>query len=308
MNRAIALVGPTGSGKTRLTIELARRLDTEIISADSMQFYRGMEIGTAAPTAEERAEAPHHFVGFLQPDAEMAAGKYQRLAREKASELLARGRTPVVVGGSGLYINAFIDGLFDGPARDQAVRDRLRAEAAAEGNQAMMARLREADPCYADQLTSENDLVRIVRALEVYEITGRPFSDWHREHQDTLEPWDVAQTALLWERDALYERINRRVDAMIAAGWREETQQLIEKGYEKDIYRLKALGYQEMAACLRGERTLEETREAARQHHRRYAKRQMTWFRADKRIHWLPAGDEDAVASWIAEMVKRYQP
>ncbi len=302
MNRAIAVVGPTGSGKTGLAIRLAKALNTEIISADSMQFYRGMEIGTAAPTPEEQAAVPHHFVGFLRPDETMAAGHYERLARAKATELLARGRIPVVVGGSGLYISAFIDGLFDGPARAQSVRDRLRAQAVAEGNAALMARLRAVDPQYADQLTSENDLVRIIRALEVFEITGRPFSEWHREHQAALTPWQVDQVALLWDRDLLYERINRRVDAMIAAGWREETARLIEAGYEKDLYRLKALGYQEMAACLRGDCTLTEAAEMTKQHHRRYAKRQMTWFRGDKRIQWLSATDEPAIATWIDDM------
>ncbi len=307
MTQAIAVVGPTGSGKTRLAIELARRLDTEIISADSMQFYRGMEIGAAAPTPAEQAEATHHFVSFLNPDAKMAAGHYQMLARQKASELLERRRIPVVVGGSGLYISAFIDGLFDGPARQQSVRDRLRKEAAATGNAAMMARLRDVDPLYAAQLTSENDLVRIVRALEVYEVTGRPFSDWHREHQQTAERWDVIQAALLWERDTLYERINRRVEAMVAAGWPDETQQLIDKGYEKDIYRLKALGYQEMAAYLHGQCTLAETIEATKQHHRRYAKRQISWFRADKRVHWLPAENTTAIATWIDDITAQHQ-
>jgi len=299
VNRAIAVVGPTGSGKTRLAIELAKRLNTEIISADSMQFYRGMEIGTAAPTPEEQAGAKHHFVSFLNPDEEMAAGHYQRLAREKAAALLKEGRIPVLVGGSGLYISAFIDGLFDGPAREQSVRDRLRAEAAEQGNANMMERLRAVDPDYADQLTSENDLVRVVRALEVYELTGRPFSDWHREHQATLEPWNVTQIALLWDREALYERINRRVELMVEQGWREETQRLMDNGYEKDIYRLKALGYQEMAAHLHGTTTLEETLEATQQHHRRYAKRQMTWFRADKRIHWLPAAEAKTIENWV---------
>jgi len=305
VNRAIAVVGPTGSGKTRLAIELARRLNTEIISADSMQFYRGMEIGTAAPTSEEQAEAVHHFISFLNPDEEMAAGHYQRLAREKASALLQQGCIPVLVGGSGLYISAFIDGLFDGPAREQKVRDRLRAEAAELGNAAMMERLRAVDPDYAELLTSENDLVRVVRALEVHELTGRPFSDWHREHQATLEPWEVTQAALLWDREMLYERINHRVELMVEQGWREETKRLIDNGYEKDIYRLKALGYQEMAAHLRGECTLAETVEATQQHHRRYAKRQMTWFRADKRIQWLPAEDRNAIEDWVNSTVEQ---
>ncbi len=295
MRRAVAVVGPTGSGKTRLAIALARRLNTEIISADSMQMYRGMEIGSAAPTPEEQALARHHLVSFLAPSDDMAAGEYQRLARKIASELLDAGRVPVIVGGSGLYVSAFIDGLFEGPARQQQLRDRLRAEARAVGNADMMARLRAVDPDYARQLTSENDLVLIIRALEVYESTGRPFSDWHREHQSQLEPWRVVQAAPLWERPVLYERINQRVEAMVDAGWPEETRQLIDNGYGPDIERLKALGYREMAACLRGECSLEDAVAATQQHHRRYAKRQMTWFRGDKRVHWLPC---DSTGDW----------
>ena len=272
-----------------------------------MQFYRGMEIGTAAPTPEEQAEAVHHFVGFLQPDGEMAAGQYQHLAREKAAVLLAQRRIPIVVGGSGLYINAFIDGLFDGPAREQQVRNRLRTEAAEQGNAVLMERLRSVDPDYAALLSSENDLVRIIRALEVYEVTGRPFSDWHREHQATLDPWEVTQVALLWNRDTLYDRINRRVEEMVTQGWREETQRLMDNGYEKDIYRLKALGYQEMATHLRGECTLAETVEATQQHHRRYAKRQLSWFRADKRVQWLPAEEDKAVKEWLDGMVGLFE-
>ena len=167
----------------------------------------------------------------------------------------------------------------------------------------MMTRLRAVDPDYAAILTSENDLVRVVRALEVYELTGRPFSDWHREHQETLESWDVVQAALLWDRDVLYDRINRRVEFMIEQGWREETQRLMDNGYEKDIYRLKALGYQEMATHLHGNATLEETVAATQQHHRRYAKRQMTWFRSDKHIQWLPAADENAIRNWLEATV-----
>jgi len=287
VNRAIAVVGPTASGKTGLAIALARRLETEILSADSMQFYRGMEIGTAAPTLEEQAAAPHHFVGFLNPDDDMAAGKYERLSREVATGLLEYGCVPILVGGSGLYVSAFIDGLFDGPARDHDVRDRLRACARETGNAAMLERLRAVDPDYAALLSSENDLVRIVRALEVYEVTGRPFSAWHREHQAHRASWRVTQVALRWDRETLYERINHRVTAMIDAGWVEETRRLLESGYGKDIERLKALGYREIAAYLRGECTLEEAAEATRQHHRRYAKRQLSWFNADKRVHWL---------------------
>ncbi len=304
MKRAIAVVGPTASGKTRLAVALARRLNTEVLSADSMQFYRGMEIGTAAPTPEEQGGIRHHFISFLPPDADMAAGRYERLARGIASGLLDRGRVPVLVGGSGLYVSAFIDGLFEGPARNQRIRDRIRARAREAGNAELLEQLRVVDPEYAALLTSENDLIRIIRALEVYELTGRPFSDWHREHREKREPWKVTQVALRWDREILYERINRRVDEMMAAGWIEETRRLIADGYERDIARLKALGYREMAAYLRGETGLEEAAEATRQHHRRYAKRQLTWFKADKRIHWIECA-ETAGADVLAEEVLR---
>lgn len=307
MKRAIAVVGPTASGKTRLAVALARRLCTEVLSADSMQFYRGMEIGTAAPTLEEQSGIRHHFIGFLPPDADMAAGKYERMAREVGSNLLARERVPVLAGGSGLYVSAFIDGLFEGPARDPQVRARLRARARDAGNTAMLKALRAVDPEYAAQLSSENDMVRIIRALEVYEITGKSFSDWHRAHRETPTPWKVTQVALRWERDVLYERINRRVGEMIAAGWVEETQRLIETGYGKDIARLKALGYREIAAYLHGEISLEDATAATRQHHRRYARRQLSWFNADKRIHWLDCTEKSEIEALAEEALRLFR-
>lgn len=306
MNRAIAVVGPTASGKTGLAVALARRLGTEILSADSMQFYRGMEIGTAAPTPEEQAAVRHHFISFLNPDDDMAAGRYERMSREVASGLMDRGCVPVLVGGSGLYISAFVDGLFDGPARDQEIRDRLRVQARETGNAAMLERLREVDPEYAGLLSSENDLVRIVRALEVYEVTGRPFSDWHREHREHRVSWRVTQVALRWDREILYERINRRVTEMIESGWIEETRQLLESGYGGDIERLKALGYREIAAFLRGECSLEQAADATRQHHRRYAKRQLSWFRADKRVHWLDCTEPVDMAVLVEETLRLF--
>lgn len=300
----LAVVGPTASGKTRLALALARRLDTEIISADSMQCYRGMAIGSAAPTPEELAQATHHFIGVLDPDERMAAGKYQRMARAIAVALNARGRTAVVAGGSGLYIQALIDGLFEGPARNPAVRERLKAEARAMGNACLMARLRAVDPDYAATLSSENDLIRIVRALEVYEITGRPFSALHKDHQAQAEPIPAVQVALEYPRDALYERINRRVDHMIADGWVEEVRALLARGYGPQIERLKALGFREIAAYLRGEQSLEAAVEATKLHHRRYAKRQIAWFRGDSRVHWLPSdagsNPEDTVDAVLA--------
>ena len=187
----IAVVGPTASGKTALAIALAERLGTEIISADAMQFYRGMEVGTAAPTPEERARVPHHFVSFLDPGQLMAAGAYETLARERIAALHAQGKPAVIAGGSGLYVSALIDGLFNGPKRQPEVRERLIAEARELGNAYLFARLRNVDPDYAASLSSENDLVRIIRALEVCETTGQPFSRLHREHRDQAEPMDA---------------------------------------------------------------------------------------------------------------------
>lgn len=287
MKPVLVVVGPTASGKTRLGIELARALDGEIVSADSMQFYRGMEIGTAAPTPEERAEAVHHFVSILDPDQDMAAGKYQCLARACIAEVQARGKTAVVVGGSGLYLRALMDGLFDGPPRDEAIRARLRHEARELGNAHLMERLRIIDPEYAATLTSENDQVRLVRALEVYELAGTSLSELHRRHRESLEAMPVLQVGIRMDRNLLYQRIDRRVDLMMEAGWLAETGRLLERGYGPHLDRLKALGYRELAASLRGEQDLVTAVAAAKQHHRRYAKRQMTWFRADPRIHWL---------------------
>ena len=301
----ISVAGPTASGKTALAIALARRLDTEIVSADSMQFYRGMEIGTAAPTPEELEAAPHHFVSFLQPDETMAAGHYERLARSVVRRLNESGRTAVAVGGSGLYLSALIDGLFEGPARDPEIRARLREEARTHGNAHLMAQLRAVDPEYAESLTSENDQVRLVRALEVHEITGEPFSKLHREHRARTAPLPAVHVGLDWDREALYERIDTRVDRMIEAGWVEEVRRLIDAGYGPHIERLKALGYREIAAHLRGEQTLEEAITATKMHHRRYAKRQLTWFRGDPRIHWIPAAagvDAEQLASNVISL------
>ncbi len=297
----LTVVGPTASGKTSLAIALAEALQTEILSADSMQFYRGMEIGTAAPTPQEQARVPHHFVSCLAPDATMAAGEYERMARREVARLNAAGKIAVVVGGSGLYVNALIDGLFPGPVRQPEIRTRLQQEAEEKGNAHLMARLRAVDPDYAALLTSENDLVRIVRALEVYETTGQPFSALHRDHQAQTNALHAVQVALQWEREVLYDRINRRVDLMIEMGWLEEVKRLIALGYRDPLCRLKALGYRELIAHLEGQQTLEEAVEATKQHHRRYAKRQLTWFRGDKRVQWLPATPDTSVSQYCTQ-------
>ncbi len=286
MRQLVAVVGPTASGKTAFGIELAKALGSEIISADSMQFYRGMEIGTGAPTPEERAQVPHHLVGVLDPSEEMIAAEFGDKAREIVAALNARGKTAVVVGGSGLYLQALIDGLFPGPGKDPAIRARLEAEAAESGIAPLYARLETIDPLYAN-VVYDTDLRRIVRALEIHELTGRPLSELHREHRDQTESLDAVQIGLDYPRDILYDRINRRVDAMIAFGLVPEVEALIADGYGDDIDRLKSLGYREVAAYVRGECSLDEAVERMKMFTRRYAKRQLTWFKGDTRVEWI---------------------
>lgn len=293
MTQLLAVVGPTASGKTALAIELAERLKTEIISADSMQFYRGMSVGTGAPTTEEQARVQHHFVGFLDPREDFSAGAFEGLARARVADLNARGRIAVVVGGSGLYVRALIDGLFPGPEKDAAIRAVLQREAEEQGVPALYTRLRAVDPDYAAVIQC-NDLRRIIRALEVAQLTGEPMTKLHRKHRERAKPLDAVQVALDWPREELYERINRRVDHMLTAGLLDEVQALLDKGYGDQIDRLCTLGYREMADYLRRRCTLEEAAEHMKQNTRRYAKRQLTWFRADPRIQWLPATGRDA--------------
>lgn len=296
MIRILGVVGPTGSGKTALAIALAQQLGLQILNADSMQFYKGMEIGTAAPTPEEQARVPHHFVSFLSPSDYISASDYATMARAKLEEFEhgSLGKyTAIVCGGSGLYIKALIEGLFEGPGRDERVRARLQAVAQEQGLAPLYERLRQVDAAYAAALTSGNDAIRIVRALEVFECTGKPYSQWHAEHQESREPLEAVLVAPQWPREVLYERINRRVVSMVEQGWVEEVRALLQAGHADDIERLKALGYREVAAHLRGEQGLGEAIALTQMHHRRYAKRQISWFRNVLPVQWLP-GDSSA--------------
>ena len=299
----VAIVGPTGSGKTSLSLAVAERLGTEILSADSMQFYRGLAIGTAAPDTEALARVKHHFVGTLAPDEVMDAAVYHDEGRAVVSALQAAGKRAVVVGGSGLYVNALLDGIFEGPGRDEGLRERLHAEAAELGNAHMMGRLRAIDPAYTETVGSENDLIRIVRALEVYELSGKPFSVLHAEHRAQLNPLSALMVGLEYERATLYARVEARVEAMFAAGWVAEVEGLLAAGHGEDLARLKPLGYAEIVGHLAGTASLEETKAAIKQQHRRYAKRQLTWFRGDARVQWLPVEAGGVVVDALAEVV-----
>jgi len=297
----VVVAGPTASGKTALAIELARRLETEIISADSMQFYRGMAIGTAAPTPEEQAQVKHHFVGLLDPSEDFSAGAFEILAREVVRGLNERGLPAVVVGGSGLYLRALCNGLFDGPPKDETIRSRLHVEARERGTATLYKRLQAVDAEYAAAIGA-NDLRRIVRAIEVFEVSGRPMSALHREHREHREPLDAVWVAIDLPRDALYARIDARADAMIAHGFVEEVRALLDHGYLPHIERLRCLGYRELAAHLLGEISLDEAVALIKRNTRRYAKRQLSWFRHEPRIRWVSNKTDMAVAN-LADIV-----
>ncbi len=303
MTSVLAVVGPTASGKTALALALAERLETEIVSADSMQIYRGMEIGTAAPTAEEQARVRHHFVGFLEPGEHFSAGEFGRQARELVARLNAEGKPAVVAGGSGLYVRALIDGLFPGPARDPQLRRRLQAEAETHGVEALYGRLQAVDPEYAG-IVLPGDLRRIVRGLEVYELTGTPLSRLHREHRALAEPLPAVQVALDLPRPTLYARIDARVDRMLASGLIEEVEALLAKGYEAHLRQIRSLGYREMIAYIKGEQSYAEAVELMKRNTRRFAKRQLSWFRSDPRIRWLPAADGPPDPDRVLELLR----
>jgi tRNA dimethylallyltransferase len=285
--QVVAVVGPTASGKTSIAIRLAEHFKTEIISADSMQFYRGMEIGTAAPTPADQARVKHHCVGFLDPSEDFSAGAFEILARNIVARLNAEGKPAVVVGGSGLYIGALIDSLFPGPGKAPRIRARLHEEAQTLGTPALYTRLELIDSDYA-HIIQPGDLRRIVRALEVFEITGRPLSQLHREHRQSIQQLHAIQFAPDYPRNILYDRINQRVEAMIRNGLVEEVKALIDHDNLPHIQRLRSLGYREIANHLQGNATILQAIETMKMNTRRYAKRQLTWFRADPRIQWLP--------------------
>jgi len=292
--RLIVVCGPTAAGKTGVGIALARALNGEVISADSMQVYRGMDIGTAKPTPAERAAAPHHLIDVADPDEPFDAERFTRLARPLALSLAAAGKVPVIVGGTGLYIKALLGGLFRAPPTDPDVRRQLASEADALGAPALHARLQEVDAETAGRL-HPNDRVRILRALEVHASTGRPLSALQREHRFRDAPFAALKVGLALERTELYERIDRRVDAMVAAGLEEEVRGLLARGYGPHLNSMQSIGYSHMADFVAGAVDQPECLRTLKRDTRRFAKRQMTWFRADPEVVWLEPGRLDEI-------------
>lgn len=303
-NKLIVVCGPTGSGKTGFAIDLARRFGGEIVGADSVQIYRHMDIGTAKPTPAQRAAIPHHMVDIVDPDQDFDAARYAKLADRTIRRLAAAGRVVFVVGGTGLYIKALIHGLFEKGPSDPAIRRRLLQQAQTEGTGALVRRLRQIDG-EAAQRIHPNDTYRIVRALEVFEVTGEPLTIFHRRHGFRKQRYDTLEFGLAWPRPLLYDRINHRVEAMLAAGFFEEVRQLLGRGYPRDLKSMQSLGYRHLAEVITGEGDLASAVTTLKRDHRHYAKRQLTWFGARKSIHWLNPDQTALAGELIHAFIRR---
>ena len=298
------IVGPTAVGKTRIGIELSQKLGAEIISVDSRQIYKKLDIGTAKPTAEECGQVPHHLIGLVEPDQRISAGKYRKLALEKVQKLLNNDILPLFVGGSGMYIRAVTQGFFKGSRTDQKVREHLKKELEEKGKHQLYARLQEIDPDYAAKI-HVNDTKRVTRALEIYRINGKPPTKLYEE-QKKNPPFSHIIMGLKMDRDRLYERINSRVDKMIEAGLIEEVKQLRNQGYGEVFNRIKTVGYYEINQYLEGEIERQVAIENIKQNSRQYAKRQLSWFRNQTNTHWIKIDDKSR-KEVVEELIKIYR-
>lgn len=294
----ILLAGPTASGKTQLAIEIARSLDTEIVNCDSMQVYRHMEIGTAKPTREERALVPHHLLDVADPDEPFDAARYAELARPVVETLQSQGRMPLVVGGTGLYMKVLTRGICPGAPADPAIRAQLHQELEQHGLPRLHEELSRVDP-EAGKRLHPHDRQRIVRALEVHRLTGIPLSRWQAPHRFRQTIYRSLKIFLYRERNVLYERINRRVQQMVAQGLVEEVRKLLAMGYGPELKSMQAVGYKQIATHLLGAGTLHAAVSDTERATRHYAKRQLTWFRGDPEFHWFQADDKDGILKWI---------
>jgi tRNA dimethylallyltransferase len=293
---AVILLGPTGSGKTALSLALGERFGGEIISCDSMAVYRGMELGTAKPTAAERARLPHHLIDVVEPDQPFTAGEYSRRARAALKEIAGRGRLPIVTGGTGLYLRALTEGLFAGPERQEGLRARLKRSAERHGGGWLHGVLARLDPATAERIHS-NDAAKLIRAIEVCLAARRPLSQILSGEglgRDPLTGFRLLRVGLNPPRAALYERLNRRCEAMFAAGLVEETRGLLAR--YGPVKALGSLGYKQARGVLEGALSMGDAIRAAQQGHRNYAKRQMTWFRREPEVRWIEGFGEEAEA------------
>ncbi len=297
----VAILGPTATGKSALALDLAERLGGEVINADALQVYRGFDIGTAKPTPEERRRVRHHLVDVLEPTERYSAGEFARRARRAITEIRGRGGRPIVVGGSGLYLRALLEGISPVPPGDPEVRAALRRRLGAEGLESLYRELGEVDPATAGRL-APGDTQRVLRALEVAAVSGTPLSEWIARRPYGEERLAAVRLGLTLPRTVLYDAIARRVGRMVEGGWVEEVARLLSRGLSRSAPAFQAIGYREMARHVTGawslERAVDETVRATR----RYAKRQLTWFRKEPDIVWLDARDDERLSRRVVEL------
>jgi tRNA dimethylallyltransferase len=298
----VAVAGPTGSGKSSLALAIAHRFDGEIVNCDSLQVYRHFDIGTAKLPPSLRCGIPHHLIDILDPDELFTAGEYARLARETINAISQRGRLPILAGGTGFYLRALLDGLFEGPSRDQSLRDRLgRREARRAGSlHRLLTRF--------DRLTAQkihpHDVPKVTRALEVCLLTRRPVSELFREGRDALSGYRTLKLGLLPDRDALYTRVDERCAAMFANGLVEEVRHILGLGYPPESKPFESVGYKQALQYVRGELNLRDAIFYAQRHTRQYAKRQLTWFRREAGLVWLKGfADTPGIREQALELV-----
>lgn len=301
MKLLVVIVGPTASGKSALAIYLSGLFDTEVISVDSMQVYIGMDIGTAKPSGEETAGIPHHMISIVEPDAGFSVGEYVNLAMPVIDDLHKRGKIPIIVGGTGLYVRALIDGLCEAPSANWGLRKRYLREEEEYGGGYLYRRLCEVDPLLALRI-KPGDTVRIIRALEVYELSSVPLSDIQEAHGFKEGRYNPFMIGLTMDRKKLYRRIEERVDSMVERGLETEVRRLMEK-YSEALPLRNGLGYKEFAGYINGMYSLPEAISLLKRNTKRYAKRQFTWFRRDKRIRWYTVMDDMSHFEEIAKGV-----
>ncbi len=284
--KVVIVAGPTASGKTAVALELARRFRVAIVSADSIQIYRFLDIGSAKPSILEREKVPHFMIDIRYPDEDFSAGDYVREAREAITKIVEKSMVPLVVGGTGLYIRLLRGGIADLPKTDLVLRSRLLEIEEKEGTQALYNKLKTVDPLAAQSIDSCN-LRRILRALEVFELTGRPISDFHKEHALSDCPYDILYLGLSPKREKLYRSIDDRVDSMMNGGLLDEVRDLYNRGYTRKLMSLQSLGYRHAGMVLAREADLSEATQLMKRDTRHYAKRQLTWFRSEPDIRWF---------------------
>jgi len=297
--KILIVQGPTASGKSELAVRLAEQFSGEIVNADSMQVYRFMDIGTAKPSPAQLRRVPHHLLDIVNPDQTFSAADFCREAEKVISDIARRGKRVIVCGGTGLYIRALTKGLMDSPAVDDALRNDLKELADREGSGALHRRLAEIDPLAAERI-HPNDRFRIIRALEVFELTGRPISELRGEHRFGTQRYDYCKIGLIMNRESLYRNIDNRVDMMIRQGFLEEVQALLAAGYPSGLKSMRSLGYRHLCAYLEGRITFDDALQLIKRDTRRYAKRQLTWFNQDQEINWIEYPENVAIIEHIA--------